>query len=59
MITYQQSLEITREIGARSGIASSLNNLGNAYHSQGQYQQAIDYHQQSLEIFQGNRRSPR
>ncbi|MFB8792018.1 MAG: tetratricopeptide repeat protein [Potamolinea sp.] len=38
--------------------AASLTSLGNAYDSQGQYQQAIDYHQQSLEIEReiGNRR---
>ncbi|MGB7520927.1 MAG: tetratricopeptide repeat protein, partial [Spirulinaceae cyanobacterium] len=35
----------------------SLGNFGNAYNSLGQYQQAIDFHQQSLEIFReiGNR----
>ena len=43
-------LEIQREIGSRSGIADSLNNLGNAYYSQGDYAKAIDFHQQSLEI---------
>ena len=32
--------------------AASLNSLGNASDSLGQYQQAIEYHQQSLKIFQ-------
>ncbi len=40
----------SREIGDRQGEATSLGNLGNAYNSLGQYQQAIDFHQQSLEI---------
>jgi tetratricopeptide (TPR) repeat protein len=43
-------LEITRQIGDRKGEASSLGNLGNAYQSLGEYQRAIDFHQQSLEI---------
>ncbi len=47
---YQQSLEISREIGDRGGEAASLSHLGTAYKSLGQYQRAIDFHQQSLEI---------
>ncbi len=43
-------LKIKREIGDRNGIAASLGNLGNAYHSQGDYAKAIDFQQQSLEI---------
>ncbi|WP_211517543.1 tetratricopeptide repeat protein, partial [Geitlerinema sp. PCC 9228] len=38
--------------GDRSGEAKSLNNLGLAYQSLGQYQRAIEYHQQSLAIKQ-------
>ncbi|MGK7953442.1 MAG: tetratricopeptide repeat protein [Xenococcaceae cyanobacterium] len=49
---YQQSKEITREIGDRSGVANSLGNLGNAYDFLGEYQQAINYYQQSKEIKQ-------
>jgi tetratricopeptide (TPR) repeat protein len=37
-------------LGDRNGEANSLNNLGNAYCSLGQYQQAIQFQQQSLEI---------
>ncbi|QFS48567.1 tetratricopeptide repeat protein [Nostoc sphaeroides] len=48
---YQQSLEISREIGDRNGEGSSLGNLGIAYNSLGEYQRAIEFHQQSLEIF--------
>jgi len=47
---YQQSLKIKQEIGDRSGQASSLYNLGNAYYALGQYQRAIEYYQPSLEI---------
>ncbi|MGV2390910.1 MAG UNVERIFIED_CONTAM: tetratricopeptide repeat protein [Microcystis novacekii LVE1205-3] len=47
---HQQSLAITRELDDRSGEASSLGNLGVDYHLLGQYQKAINYHQQSLEI---------
>jgi tetratricopeptide (TPR) repeat protein len=47
---YQQSLEIQREIGDRSGEANSLMNLGNVYDSLGQYQKALNFHQQSLAI---------
>ncbi|MDZ8031603.1 tetratricopeptide repeat protein [Nostoc sp. DedSLP04] len=47
---FQQSLEISREIGDRNGEGSSLIGLGNAYNSLGQYQRAIEFSQQSLEI---------
>jgi tetratricopeptide (TPR) repeat protein len=47
---YQQQLAIVREIGARNGEASSLNNLGIAYNSLGQYPKAIEFNQQSLAI---------
>ena len=49
---HNQSLEIFKEIGDRSGIAGSLSNLGIAYNSLGEYRRAIDYHQQSLQIEQ-------
>ena len=34
----------------RNGVANSLNNLGNAYNSLGEYPRAKDYYQESLEI---------
>ncbi|MEM9137582.1 MAG: tetratricopeptide repeat protein [Cyanobacteria bacterium P01_F01_bin.42] len=43
-------MEIKREIGDRNGEAKSLGNLGIAFDLLGQYQQAIDFHSQSLEI---------
>ncbi|NEO25994.1 MAG: tetratricopeptide repeat protein [Kamptonema sp. SIO4C4] len=50
--SWEQALEIYREIGNRKGEANSLGNLGLAYRNLGEYQQAIDYFQQSLTIFQ-------
>ena len=43
-----QSLTIYRDIGDRTGEGGSLCNLGNAYGSLEQYQQAIHYYQQAL-----------
>ncbi|MFB8796970.1 MAG: tetratricopeptide repeat protein [Microcoleus sp.] len=44
------ALTIYQKIVNRQGEADSLGNLGNAYHSLGQFQRAIEFHQQSLEI---------
>ncbi|OCQ95114.1 hypothetical protein BCR12_06885 [Limnothrix sp. P13C2] len=41
---------IAREIGDRRGEANSLGNLGNAYYSLGQFQRAIDFHEQHRAI---------
>ncbi|MEL7039272.1 MAG: tetratricopeptide repeat protein, partial [Cyanobacteria bacterium J06592_8] len=42
--SWQEALKIYREIDDRKGVASSLNNLGNAYRRLGQYQEAIEYY---------------
>ena len=42
LASWQQALTIYQEIRDRQGEANSLGNLGNAYHSLGQYQLAID-----------------
>jgi tetratricopeptide (TPR) repeat protein len=47
---FQQSLDISTEIGDRNSEGKSLANLGNAYLSQGEYPRAIEFCQQSLEI---------
>jgi tetratricopeptide (TPR) repeat protein len=47
---FQQSLQISQQIGDLNGEANSLNNLGNAANFLGQYPQAIAYHEQSLQI---------
>ena len=49
---YQQSLEITQQLGDKSGISSSLHQLGIMAQSTGDYDQARDLYQQSLEIMQ-------
>ncbi|ERT04965.1 TPR repeat family protein [Lyngbya aestuarii BL J] len=48
--SFQQALEIYREIGDRNGEGRSLGSLGNAYRRLGQYQEAIEFYQQWLTI---------
>ena len=48
--SWEQALQIYREIKNRQGEANALGNLGIAYYSLGQYQKAIEYQQQSLAI---------
>ncbi|WP_375327819.1 tetratricopeptide repeat protein [Microcystis sp. BLCC-F210] len=48
--SWEQALQIYREIKNRKGEANSLGNLGLAYGSLGQYQKAIEYLQQTLTI---------
>ena len=43
-------MNIAREIGNRNGEGNALGNLGLAYYSLGQYQQAIEFSQQSWNI---------
>ncbi|NER84253.1 MAG: tetratricopeptide repeat protein [Leptolyngbya sp. SIO1D8] len=47
---YEQSLSIAREMGDHQGKGNALGNLGIAYYYQGEYEQAIEYHQQHLTI---------
>jgi tetratricopeptide (TPR) repeat protein len=50
---YGQLVSKWEEIGARENCnyrAAALTSLGNAYRSLGQYQRAIEFHQQSLSI---------
>ncbi len=49
---YRQLVSKWEEIGDRENwnYRASLTSLGNAYNSLGQYQRAIEFHQQSLEI---------
>ena len=46
----QQAAEATEKVGNKQMHGTNLGNLGNAYHSLGDYQQAIDYHLQALDI---------
>jgi CHAT domain-containing protein/Flp pilus assembly protein TadD len=48
--SWEQALDIYREIGDRAGEGRALGNLGNAYLSLGDYQQAIDLYEQHLAI---------
>ncbi|MEH1894990.1 MAG: tetratricopeptide repeat protein, partial [Nostoc sp.] len=49
---YQQSLEISREIGDRNGEGHSLSNLGNAYYQCGRTQEGFAASYQAQKIFQ-------
>lgn len=46
----ERSMRLYEEINDRHRWGSSLLNLGTSYHSLGDYQKAIEYYQQSLEI---------
>ncbi|MGJ3248158.1 MAG: CHAT domain-containing protein [Elainellaceae cyanobacterium] len=48
--TPNSSLEIASAVGDRSGEAAALGSLGDAYRLRGDYQQAIDYLQRTLEL---------
>jgi tetratricopeptide (TPR) repeat protein len=50
--SWQQALEIYREIGDRAGEGTILSNIGNVYADQGQYPQALESYQQALSIAQ-------
>jgi tetratricopeptide (TPR) repeat protein len=46
LVSWEQALQIYREVGNRQGEAASLGNLGIVYHSLGEYEKAIDFYQQ-------------
>jgi tetratricopeptide (TPR) repeat protein len=52
--SWQQALQIYREIKDTQSEGKALGNLGNAYYSLGNYLKAIDYYQQSLAIAKEN-----
>jgi CHAT domain-containing protein/Tfp pilus assembly protein PilF len=50
--TFQQALDIFREIGERPGEGATLSNIGAVYSNLGQYPQALKNYQQALAIHQ-------
>ncbi|MCI5133309.1 MAG: tetratricopeptide repeat protein, partial [Candidatus Electrothrix sp. EH2] len=48
----KQSLEMSREIGDKSGQGATLNNISQIYDARGNYETALNYLKQSLEIMQ-------
>jgi predicted ATPase/DNA-binding CsgD family transcriptional regulator len=48
---YKESLEASRELNNRSGIASALNNLGVIAHEQAEYPRANELYGEALDIF--------
>ncbi|MCT7965666.1 CHAT domain-containing protein [Laspinema sp. D1] len=48
--SWEQALEIYRQIGDKVGEGKTLHNLGTVYKSLGEYAQAEQYYRQSLEI---------
>ncbi|MGJ5629441.1 CHAT domain-containing protein, partial [Nostoc sp. CALU 1950] len=49
---YQQALAIREKIGDRSGVGTTLNNIGAIYYRLGQYPKALEFYQQALAISQ-------
>ncbi|MBE9138011.1 CHAT domain-containing protein [Nodosilinea sp. LEGE 07088] len=48
--SWEQALEMYRELGDRAGESRTLGNMGIAYRSLGQYERAIDFYEQDLAI---------
>ncbi len=47
---FEQSLDISRQIGDKAGEGATLNNISALYHAQGDYETALAYLKQSLDI---------
>ncbi|BAY99870.1 TPR repeat-containing protein [Tolypothrix tenuis PCC 7101] len=52
LATFQQALDIQKQIGDRSGVGATLNNIGLVYSRLGQYSKALEHYQQALAISQ-------
>ncbi len=48
--SYQQSLEITREVGEHQGEGVILNDIAQLHHVKGEYSEALQYYEQALTI---------
>ena len=53
LLSWQEALDIYREIDDRLGEAQTLNNIGNANGSLGNYPEALEFYEQSLVITRG------
>ena len=49
---FHKSLKIREEIGDKNGIATSLNNIGYIYRSQGDIPKGLEYYHKSLKIYE-------
>ena len=49
---YHQALPLQQEVGDRSGMATTLNNIGMVYRTTGDVQQALAYYHQALPLRQ-------
>ena len=47
---YEQSLDLAKDLGDKSGIARSLHQLGMVHQDQGNYPEAVKLYEQSLDI---------
>ncbi|MDZ8137352.1 MAG: CHAT domain-containing tetratricopeptide repeat protein, partial [Nostoc sp. DedQUE04] len=48
---YNQALPLYRAVGARSGVATTLNNIGLVYDGLGEKQKALDFYNQALPLY--------
>ena len=49
---YEQSLKTSEELGDKSGVASSLGQMGKLAQAQGRYKEAMSYYLRALALFQ-------
>lgn len=47
---YEKSLELSKEIGYNKGIITTLTNLGSYYNAVADYEKAIEYHLQAIQV---------
>ena len=52
MFIYEKALKKSEELGDKSGVGLSLNDIGNVYYNKGDYDKALDFYSRSFEIFE-------
>ncbi|WP_018618976.1 ATP-binding protein [Spirosoma luteum] len=50
LANYEKALKGAEESGSKTGVVVSLNNIGNVYSEQGEYDKALDYRLKSLQL---------